>query len=78
MRSSPQECSNVGRAMWEGEEISTQTQQLGLRPVYLCSLVVMNWIWKGRKNFVHEIFHLQVIFQGIPWVMKSPSFFFFF
>lgn len=28
---------------------------------------------KGGKNFVREIFHLQVIFQGIPWVMKSSS-----
>lgn len=33
---------NVGRATWEGDEISTQTQQLGLRPVYLCSLVAIN------------------------------------
>ena len=40
----------VGEQWWAWEEISTQTQQLELRLVYLWTLVMRNWIWKGRKK----------------------------
>lgn len=31
---------------------------------------------EGEKNFVHEIFHLQVIFSGNPLSYEKSKFFF--
>lgn len=73
----PQECTMWGEQRGKGTK-APHAQRLGLRPVYLCSLVVINWIWKGRKNFVHEIFHLQVIFSGNPLSYEKSKFFLFF